>query len=368
MNSQEESLFDFITDEEFRHSLESDASELSSSLSQGSHKAAHVLAGSIVEAVLIDFLISEGLVTREAGLKLALGDAVAQCKQAKAISDRAVDLSSVIRGYRNLIHPGRVLRLQEVIDADSAAVASSVVRVIVSEISANRRSKHGPTATQIVAKIQGDPASAGVVGHLIGDMDQRELEQLLTARLPRAYLTWTTSELAADAIGPALTTAFRAGIDRAADDLKRRVTTWFARKFREAGADELDSYGIVFIRGSDLKWMDARDLAFVKDYLLMKLEPKATGRAMTAISGIAPFLKKEDAQRFIDPLVKTLAGNQMASQAQKVLEGELFGLEAGVSPAFVDRLKVWATHFRKQGRSDDAALVDAAIDSLDVPF
>lgn len=47
--------FDFITDEDFRISLEKDFKELNLCIQTGAYKAAVVIAGSIVEAVLIDY-------------------------------------------------------------------------------------------------------------------------------------------------------------------------------------------------------------------------------------------------------------------------------------------------------------------------
>jgi hypothetical protein len=56
--------FDFITDEAFRTSLESDYQELKSCMTTKAWKAVHVLSGSIVEAVLTDYLIAMGILKR----------------------------------------------------------------------------------------------------------------------------------------------------------------------------------------------------------------------------------------------------------------------------------------------------------------
>src|SRR5579872_2925896 len=101
--------FDFITQPEFRKSLEADLGEMQRCLSVNAHKSVHVIAGSIVEALLIDYLIETNAATKAGKdpLKLDLAQAVDLCRKEKIISDRAADLSAVIRGYRNLIHPGR---------------------------------------------------------------------------------------------------------------------------------------------------------------------------------------------------------------------------------------------------------------------
>ena len=68
--------FDFITSVDFRRSLESDYGEMASCIEAGSWKAAHVLAGSIIEAVLIDYLIAETHVARKDALKMDLSSAI----------------------------------------------------------------------------------------------------------------------------------------------------------------------------------------------------------------------------------------------------------------------------------------------------
>ena len=127
---------DFITDDEFRLSLTSDLDELEKALENKSIKAAHVLAGSIVEAVLIDYLISETPADRERLLKLDLGKAIDECQKRGVIGSRTANLSSVVREYRNLIHPGLVIRKQEKISDKTAHIANSVVSVILEEIAA----------------------------------------------------------------------------------------------------------------------------------------------------------------------------------------------------------------------------------------
>lgn len=52
--------FDFITETEFRQGLQEDYAELLKCEGVSAWKAVHVLAGSIVEAVLVDYLVGAG--------------------------------------------------------------------------------------------------------------------------------------------------------------------------------------------------------------------------------------------------------------------------------------------------------------------
>src|SRR6266568_5292644 len=126
--------FTFITSPEFRSSVESDARELEQCVSAGAWKAAHVLAGSIVEAILVDYLAALKY-KKQDPLKMSLVDAVAACQELKVLSDKTVGLSHAIRSYRNLIHPGRVVRLNEKVDEHGAKIAAELVKVIADEVS-----------------------------------------------------------------------------------------------------------------------------------------------------------------------------------------------------------------------------------------
>ena len=52
--------FDFMTDEQLRANLESDYQEMQATLSAGAWKATLVMAGSIIESVLVDYLVAVG--------------------------------------------------------------------------------------------------------------------------------------------------------------------------------------------------------------------------------------------------------------------------------------------------------------------
>jgi hypothetical protein len=138
--------FDFITDEQLRESLQSDYQELQS---------------------------AEGI-----------------------LSDKAADLSSVIRGYRNLIHPGRVLRLGETVDEEGARIAEALVSLIVREIGTQHAEVYGPTAEQLLAKFESDASVLAISDHLLRDTKQGEIERLLPVRSSFATSTSTLQHLA----------------------------------------------------------------------------------------------------------------------------------------------------------------------------
>lgn len=130
--------FDFIRGEDFRTSLEGDYKELLGCLKVKAWKATHVLAGSIIETVLVDFLIASNYKHKTSidPLKMDLGQAIAACKKEGILSEKTEQLASAIKSYRNLIHPGRKIRLGEEVDENSSKVAQALVDIVIKEVSA----------------------------------------------------------------------------------------------------------------------------------------------------------------------------------------------------------------------------------------
>lgn len=184
------STFDFVTGEEFRSVLESDARELTACVETGAWKAVLVLSGSIVEALLVDYLMSSDWQKKSGKdpLKLELAEAVTACKSEGVLTLRTADLCSVVRSYRNLIHPGRTVRLGDKADEASARIAQSLVGIIVGEIAKARRETFGLTAEQVLAKLERDSSSLAILGHLLQDLNDTERERLLLTVLPTTYL------------------------------------------------------------------------------------------------------------------------------------------------------------------------------------
>src|SRR5271157_1384212 len=173
VNDNPISQFDFVGDERFRNSLTSDYREILRCAEALAWKAVHVLAGSIIEALLVDYLVTTDYQKRHPGqdpLKMELAAVIETCKKEGVLSQRTAELSSVIRGYRNLIHPGRVIRFNEKVNSQSATIAKTLVDLIVEEITAAKAAKYGFTAEQIANKIGKDSSAMSVLAHFLNPL------------------------------------------------------------------------------------------------------------------------------------------------------------------------------------------------------
>ncbi|PZV05403.1 MAG: hypothetical protein DCF22_24710 [Leptolyngbya sp.] len=153
--------FSFISDDALQAMIERDKEELDNSLKSGLWKATLLLAGSIIEAILVDYFLNfppnedvlsvfeEAAFKRYKGRKVEELDLVALIKLAvkdNLIAEENSQLSTVIKNYRNLIHPGRELRKKEKVNEHTATVAKSLVEIVISEIRQNYAANLGSGA------------------------------------------------------------------------------------------------------------------------------------------------------------------------------------------------------------------------------
>lgn len=132
---------EFIPDLPLREALRTDISAANSALMNHEYKAATVIAGSVVEALLLWALETYGDANVRAAVrgvppeplnKWMLGSMVPAAHACKLVTDDTRKQAELAQNFRNLIHPGRQARLQEKCDRGSAlATLAAVERVAV---------------------------------------------------------------------------------------------------------------------------------------------------------------------------------------------------------------------------------------------
>lgn len=183
--------FSYITSPNLRQSLASDYREMHVAFKSQAWKSVQVLAGSIAEALLVDYLAwSNGPVkSGKDPLDMSFKELIEACKKDGAIKSATADMCSAVKNYRNLIHPGRVLRLEEdQPNQSTATVASSLIDIINNEIENFRRKRAGLTAEQVYQKMASDKNVIPVLPHLVGELSEREKLRLLVEILPNNNL------------------------------------------------------------------------------------------------------------------------------------------------------------------------------------
>jgi len=374
--------FDFITDDRFRASLIADYAEFQTSVSGEAWKASLVLAGSIVEALLVDHLIAAEYQTRSGRdpLKMHLAELIAACEKDKVLSANTTALSIVIKNYRNLIHPGRSVRLGESTSKSAAIVAGELLQMIVEEVSANRSAKYGLTADQIVKKLERDESAMSIHKHLLKDVAGFEIERLLMKVIPKRYFELDS---AMGEFGPEpdvirqerLATCFRSAFDLATDETKKKVTARFVSVLKEEDQRIVLAYEEAFFRASDLQYIGRPDAKLVKDHLLSRIHKDVSLRLLDAMEGLPSFLDPRDISDLVDSLLRTSLsrGPNLVKTRARTYLAELWrglpGGEGGLDHKVLRRLDDWIAHFEKQGNMDSANIVREIKEEVgDIPF
>ncbi len=176
-------MFDFINDDKFRSILDRDFKELEILHANKASKSMLVLTGSLIETVLIEYFLSkkpDGYTEKQI-LSISLSELLELALKHKLISQRSMELSTVIKDYRNLIHPGREIRKNETFNFETANVAFSLLKIIVSELRENYLKLYGYTAKDVMQKVTSDDLSISIFDELIEKLNQSEKVKLFNS-------------------------------------------------------------------------------------------------------------------------------------------------------------------------------------------
>lgn len=375
--------FDFITAKEFRESLEADYAEMRRCFDVEGWKSTQVLAGSIVESLLVDYLASTNNPSRPSKdpLKIDLAEAIATCRNESVLTNRTGDLCSVIRSYRNLIHPGRMVRLGEPPpDRDSSSIALALVDIITKELAKVRRAEVGLTAEQILSKIMRDANSVTILKHLLQETNEQQRERLLIDLIPSAHQQQRNSDnpFVHDPFEDTrdrLTTAYRIVLESAGSVLRARVASEFVRVLREEDGDRVVEYGSAFFAPTDLEFVPEQHRAMVREHLLGCVVSLHSLRSLRLIAGIGEHLQPGDVLKYLDPFVRTLVSattkDAIKKKARETLLDDAFNTASEVGVAINRRLDDWIGHYEKQGTTENVELlqkIKADMAAFGIPF
>lgn len=175
-------MFEFVSNETYRKILNRDFAELEKCMQIKASKSAVVMSGSIIESILIEYFIANPPTgktkTKAQVLKLKLSQLIDFAEQVGLISKKIKNLSSVVRDYRNYIHPAKEVRMREFIDEETAKIAFSLLKMIVKEVQQQYTKLYGITAEQLFNKIWTDSSAYSIFEKLIGKTNKVELEKL----------------------------------------------------------------------------------------------------------------------------------------------------------------------------------------------
>jgi|HubBroStandDraft_5_1064220.scaffolds.fasta_scaffold73069_2 hypothetical protein len=339
--------FDFISDQNFRASLVNDYRELENCTEAGSLKAVHVLAGSIVEALLIEFLVVSGI--RPNGrdpLELDLNGAIQVCVTAGVIQKSTASLCDVIRGYRNLIHPGRMIRLQQHVTREGANIAVNLVSIIAKEVAVKRKTTYGPTAEQIVKKLRLDKHSLSVIPQLLSEANNHERIRLVSSLLPDAYFAETSDFISDEEVLSRFRNAYSQALELLPEDEQKRIAENFAKSVREDSTEKIQSFSDAFFSSDQIRHLSQKDASVVTTYLLSQLEQSSiaiTEGFVRTFTGIGVYLPEKEIGRLADLLIKLVMRHPEKSLSEAIsFVGQVFDrVDESKQSIMQERIEHW---------------------------
>lgn len=142
----------FIHEQDLRQNLEIDLSAANQALANGEWKAATVLSGSVLEALLlwalsqqqpskvtatVQQLISNNVLKKNPGTALenwGLQSFIEVSAEIKIINTQTAQQARLAQGFRNLIHAGRELRLKQRCDRGTALSAVAAIEHVIRDL------------------------------------------------------------------------------------------------------------------------------------------------------------------------------------------------------------------------------------------
>lgn len=366
--------FDYITSADLRESLESDYAEMRRCLDARAAKAVHVLAGSVVEALLSDLLIALEIVSDTEAYKMSFAELVDRSRKESLVTLQVAELASAIRGYRNLIHPGRAIRTAEHVDEHSSQIAASLVELITREVAAQRQKVYGLTAEQIVGKLEKDTSAAAIAEHLLSGVRGHELERLLLHVVPERH---SKIDNPFD-LDSALDRTFRIAYQKADRPLKEKIAKDYARRLKEDAGPVIDHYDENFFQMDFFDHLDTADCEMVRQHLLAAMTRFSS---YERIAGLGARLAGKEIEPFVDSLIRRATYPKerwKRGRAESYLSEELASMPDDRLAAAVRRLQAWQRTFDKQQQITYENVVrrllgeeekfDPSIEDDDLPF
>lgn len=256
-----------------------------------------------MEALLVDYLLAIKYCGRTESeiLRMELNQAITACVAEKLLDTTTENLCSVIRDYRNLIHPGRVKRLQKAVTQETAEIVIRLVRIVAREIAKRRQEQYGYTAQEVMSKIEGDSvAFPAVFPALMKRLPTSERKRLLFKLLPErnsqlrlqidAGRTFNF-DVATDKRIKCWILCFRELIRVANPDTLEELGRTYVRILQSGTEEERRHYELSFFRAGDIHFMPTGDQETVITHLFSILN-NLTLEYLECVDGIGRYVNK----------------------------------------------------------------------------
>jgi len=324
--------FSFISDSRYRSLLEQDYMEISKCIKVGAHKAAATLAGSIVEALLTDYLLDKGVNKVQKGKssnevkveKAGLANLIEYCDVKRLISSKSYFLLQAIRDFRNLIHPAKAVRSTTLVSEPDARLYKDTLDILIKEIGTLRQKEFGATAEQLMAFVMTDHNAVELFPHMVQSANNEEERSKFLACETPATLEKQHNELSNffDAEGePNIESSEEIQYMSSIEETIRRIYLCFHACYQHSSTESQKNaahklllvlkfgkaverdFWINLFEPSMLVLVDGQDAAFMATYIVINMKSMMSERLEQVLPQLGRLIDESYVLRIIDAVL-----------------------------------------------------------------
>lgn len=327
--------------------MDHDYAEATGCLSSGAYKATILLAGSILEGLLIDHLNRHpGVRNADGWSHASLGKLIGACRERGLLTADSLQYAEVLRKNRNQIHPASAARsLSGAESLPARANAEAALRtldVIGEEL--RRRSlgdvRH-PNAHQVIDHLRRAPQDEGIRNLKIRRLPEKERETLLVDLLPSEALT-------EGAEYEAIATCFDATWGECSGDTKATMARKIFTVMTSGSSRSRWLYSVLFTRDECLQFLGDEDSARVLEGFWDARHTEGAG-TLSAIWRTVFLAGPLTARAAIDALMDQFVEGEVPDLEDWIAPWDLDAVSADVRGAIEGRFEWWIDHLHDGG-------------------
>jgi hypothetical protein len=350
-----------IRDRRLRALIDSDSRELEVAVREHLYKSALVLAGGIVEALLTNYLQVVGYRHPPKGTdpnKMRFEDLIAASKLQGGLSSEAAAVCAALKGYRNLVHPGRVMRENVMPDRDRAVLAANAVELVLKDVHTRLRNRPEWAAERVLDDAEDPLVTGAEIRRRVRSLCDLDRRRLLVEVVPqRVAEARPVDDEDAFLIGRACHVCFWEAWKGASEQWRREAAAEVVRLAAEGPngdmvADNLYSVGL-------LEYLSPDDRPLVIDYLiaLADHQTKSGQGRLVDLSGCGRYVDDEQVKRFVTVLAQAALSKShlIAAAAAKTLVEEAQTIPDAYRRVVTETIDDLVETCRREGRTNAAA-------------
>jgi hypothetical protein len=222
-----------------------------------------------------------------------------------------------------------------------------------------------------------------ILSHLLKDMRESERERLITSVLPNRYFEVDEAYRNSNPfdVDPStlddqerLCECFRTAFTLSSVNTRARAAHNFVVILMEETEYKVLTYETAFFRAHDLENLPSNEVALVKKHIMSRLGKQLDLdlSLVKAVQGIEKFVSEDEVNEIADPMIRLVVNaskpEALKTEARTRLSEFWNHLEGAEFERLSNRLKEWTSFFEKQGKDDQAQVLTALRESLEIPF